>query len=82
MYKKYAIIFMSAFIIELASTLYIKTVSEGSIFMVLFAFISPFLGLPFVGYMVDTKNWNSRLAIAFFTAFGYSVASFIVYLKK
>jgi len=79
---RYAIIFLSSFIIELSSTFYIKTVSEGSFMMVFFAFIAPFLGLPFFGYMVETKTWKSRIALAFCTAFGYSSASLIIYLIK
>jgi hypothetical protein len=79
---KYAIIFLSSFIIELSSTFYIKNVSEGNYMMIFFAFISPFLGLPFLGYIVETKNWKSRITLAFFTAFGYSSASLVVYLLK
>ena len=79
---KYAIIFLSSFIIELSSTFYIKNVSEGNYMMIFFAFISPFLGLPFLGYIVETKNWKSRITLSFFTAFGYSSASLVVYLLK
>jgi hypothetical protein len=79
---KYIIVFFSSFIIELSSTFYIKTVSEGSFLMIFFAFISPFLVLPFYGYMVETKNWKNRLMLAFCTAIGYSSASLIVYLVK
>ena len=31
--------------------------------MVFFAFNSTFLGLPFFGYMVETKTWKSRIAL-------------------
>jgi hypothetical protein len=47
--KKYLIIGLAAFILETASTMYIATVADRSIAMIFWAFIGPFLGLPFVG---------------------------------
>lgn len=76
---RYFIIFISTLIIEICSTLYIRNVSEGnSLGMMFFAFISPFLGLPFVGYMVDSKTWGERLNMAFASAFGYTAGAIIV----
>ena len=76
---KYQVIFLSTLIIEICSTFYIRFVSEkNAIGMLVFAFIGPFLGLPFVGYIVDTKIWSERIKIAFASAFGYLTGSLIV----
>ena len=76
---RYFIIFISTLIIEICSTLYIRNVSEGNpLGMMFFAFISPFLGLPFVGYMVDSKTWTERWKMAFASAFGYTAGAIIV----
>lgn len=78
--KKFFIIGISAFIIETASTMYITSVSEKSISMIFWAFIGPFLGLPFVGYMVESKMWSDRIKIAFSSAIGYVFGAVVVYL--
>jgi len=76
---KYRIIILSALIIEICSTFYIRYVAEGNtIGMLVFAFIGPFLGLPFAGYMVETKTWNERLKMAFSMAIGYTIGVIIV----
>jgi len=76
---KYGIIFLSALIIEICSTFYIRYVSEANTLgMLFFAFISPFLGLPFSGYMVDSENWNERIKMACSLAFGYVTGVIIV----
>jgi len=76
---KYGIIFLSALIIEICSTFYIRYVSEANMLgMLFFAFIGPFLGLPFTGYMVESKNWNERVKMAFSLAFGYVTGVIIV----
>ena len=78
---KYFIIGLSALIIEICSTFYIRFVAEGDFFgMMFFAFISPFLGLPFVGYIVESKTWSERIKMAFSSAFGYLIGSIIVIL--
>jgi hypothetical protein len=78
---KYFIIGISALIIEICSTFYIRFVSEGDVYgMMFFAFIGPFLGLPFIGYVVESKTWSERLKMAFSSAFGYLVGSIIVIL--
>jgi hypothetical protein len=77
--KKYFIIGISALIIEICSTFYIRAVSESDTFMMLFfASISPFLGLPFIGYMVETTNWNERIKQAFALSIGYGIGALIV----
>lgn len=76
---KYIIIFISALIIEICSTFYIRSVSEGNIYgMIFFAFIAPFIGLPFAGYMVESKLWSERIKMAFALAFGYVTGVLIV----
>jgi hypothetical protein len=76
---KYLIIFISALIIEIASTMYIATVADRSLSMIFWAFIGPFLGLPFVGYMVESKNWKERILMALSSSIGYAIGAFIVY---
>jgi hypothetical protein len=78
---RYLIIFLSALIIEICSTFYIRFVAEGNVAgMLFFSSIGPFLGLPFVGYIVETKEWNTRIKMAFASAFGYLIGSAIVIL--
>ena len=76
---KYFIIGISALIIEICSTFYIRFVAEGNtIGMLVFASIGPFLGLPFVGYIVESKTWSDRLKMAFASSFGYLIGSAVV----
>ena len=46
--------------------------------MLFFATISPFLGLPFIGYMVETKNWNERIKQSLALSVGYFVGVLVV----
>jgi thiamine transporter ThiT len=78
--KKYLITSLSACVLELCSTLYITTVSQKSAYMLLMAFIAPFLTLPFAGFMVESKNWGERVKLAFAMGFGYFCGSLIVYI--
>ena len=78
--KKYLIIGLAAFILETASTMYIATVADRSIAMIFWAFIGPFLGLPFVGYMVESKTWPDRFKMALASAIGYVIGALAVYL--
>ena len=76
---RYPIIFLSALVIEICSTFYIRFVSEGNApGMILFAAIGPFLGLPFLGYMIEATNWNERVLNAVALSFGYIVGTIIV----
>ena len=76
---RYPIIFLSALIIEICSTFYIRFVSEGNApGMILFAAIGPFLGLPFLGYMIEATNWNERVFNAVALSLGYIVGTIIV----
>ncbi len=77
--KRYFIIAMAALILEVASTMYIATVADRSLSMVFWAFIGPFLGLPFVGYMVESKTWKERIKMALASSTGYTIGAAIVY---
>lgn len=78
--KKYTIIATMALILEVGSTFYINYVSDKNLFgMMIFAFIGPFLGLPFVGYMVESKTWKERTKMALSSAIGYLIGSIITY---
>jgi hypothetical protein len=78
--KKYFIIAFAAFVLETASTMYIATVANRDIYMIFWAFVGPFLGLPFVGYMVDSKSWTERIKMAVASGIGYAAGALIVYL--
>jgi hypothetical protein len=76
---RYPIIFLSALVIEICSTFYIRFVSEGNApGMILFAAIGPFLGLPFLGYMIEANNWNERILNAVAMSAGYVTGTLIV----
>ena len=76
---RYPIIFLSALVIEICSTFYIRFVSDGNApGMILFAAIGPFLGLPFLGYMIEATNWNERVFNAVALSLGYIVGTVIV----
>ena len=78
--KKAIIIFLSAFIMEICSTFYITNVSKQNIIgMVIFAGIAPFLGLPFLNYVIESENFKQRLLMAVYLSFGYIVGSMFVY---
>jgi hypothetical protein len=78
--NKYFIIGLAAFVLETASTMYIATVADRSIAMIFWAFIGPFLGLPFVGYMVESKTWPDRFKMALASAVGYVIGATIIYI--
>lgn len=78
--KKYLIIALSAFILETASTMYIATVANRDISMIFWGFIGPFLGLPFIGYMVESKTWSDRIKMATASGLGYGLGSAVVYM--
>jgi hypothetical protein len=76
--KKYIVVFLSASVLEIGSTFYISVVSDKDYLgMMFFAFIGPFLSLPFVGFMVESKTWKERLKLALWSGFGYLIGSLI-----
>lgn len=78
--NKHIVTFISTLTLEIGSTMYISTVSQNSPLMIFWAFIGPFLTLPFVGYMVESKDWKSRCKLALSSSLGYSLGSLLVYL--
>lgn len=77
--NKYLVLFISAVVIEIASTFYISAVSDKNcISMVFWAFIGPFLSLPFLAYQIDAKTNAERLKLAFCYGFGYAVGAALV----
>lgn len=77
-YKKYPIIFLSALALEVGSTMYISSVADkdmGS--TMLWAFLGPFIALPFAGYVADEKTWKGRFRIALSSSVGYTVGALI-----
>ena len=79
MIKRYLIVFLSALILEIGSTFYITVVADKNYLgMLFFAFIGPFLSLPFVGFMVDSKTWKERMRLALCSGLGYLFGSFVV----
>lgn len=76
---KYLLIFFSALIIQVCSTFFIKSVAEEkTIQMLIFAFLLPILGLPFTGYMVESKLWSERIKMAVSVSLGYVLGVLIV----
>ena len=70
---------IGSLLIELCSTMYIATVSDKSISMIFWAFIGPFLNLPFFGYMVESNNWNDRIKMTLSLSIGYAIGAIIIY---
>jgi hypothetical protein len=76
---KYTILFLAAVIIEIASTFYISAVSDRQLVpMVFWAFIGPFLGLPFIAYQIEAKNNTQRFYLALCYGLGYAVGAALV----
>jgi hypothetical protein len=76
---KYLILFISSIIIEIASTFYINAVTEKELYAMMFwAFVGPFLGLPFLKYQIEAKNNMQRLKLALCYGLGYALGAFLV----
>jgi len=76
---KYIILFVAAVIIEIASTFYISAVSDRQLLpMVFWAFVGPFLGLPFLAYQIEAKNNRDRLKLALCYGVGYATGAALV----
>jgi hypothetical protein len=76
---KYFVLFLSALVIEICSTFYITFVTERNLAgMIFFAGISPFLGLPFIKYIVEATNWMERIQMAFALSTGYIAGTLVV----
>jgi hypothetical protein len=78
--KKYFTVLISSLVLEIGSTFYITYVSEKNVVgMAFFAFIGPFLNLPFVNLIVETKTLGDRGLVALYSAFGFTLGSLITY---
>tara|TARA_B100000963_G_C22540988_1_gene632173 strand:+ start:77 stop:331 length:255 start_codon:yes stop_codon:yes gene_type:complete len=74
--KKYSIIFISALVLEIGSTMYISSVSDKALYSTAFwAFVGPFIALPFAGYVADEKSWNGRFNLALSSSIGYTIGA-------
>ena len=72
--KKYLIIFVSAFLLELVMSFYIAGIASHNMLQgVFFAFVTPFMSLPFVSYVIDAKTMKERAKLACFSGSGYGV---------
>jgi hypothetical protein len=75
---KYFIIFFSALILEIGSTMYINSVADKNLLNSMFwAFIGPFIALPFTGFIADEKTWSGRFLLASSSALGYTTGALI-----
>jgi hypothetical protein len=80
-WKKLFVIWIAAVVIEIASTFYITSVADKNTMQMMFwAFVSPFLGLPFLAWQIDAKNWNERIRLAAAYGSGYMTGAFLVSL--
>jgi len=71
--KKYIILFIASFIIEISSTFYIGAVSARDVWsMIFWSFVSPFLSLPFLAYQIDAKSNLQRIKLALCYGLGYA----------
>lgn len=73
-YKKFVVVLISAFLSEIVMTMYINGVANMNIFQtIFFAFISPFISLPFVVYVIQANTMKERFGIACFQGIGYAI---------
>ena len=76
--NKYIIIFFSALLLEIGSTMYISSVADKDMAAtMLWAFLGPFIDLPFAGYVADEKTWRGRFYLAISSALGYVIGAMI-----
>jgi hypothetical protein len=76
--KKYTIILLAALALEIGSTMYISAVSDKAIYSTaLWAFLGPFIALPFAGYVADEKTWKGRFYLALSSSLGYVIGALV-----
>ena len=76
--KRYTIIFISALVLEIGSTMYISSVADKNMYSTaLWGFLGPFIALPFAGYVADEKTWRGRFYLALSSSVGYVIGAFI-----
>jgi hypothetical protein len=77
-YNRYILIFFSALVLEVGSTMYISSVSDKEMTSAIFwAFLGPIIALPFAGFVADEKTWKGRLGLALSSSMGYSSGALI-----
>lgn len=77
----YLIIFLSAVVMEISTIFYVSFIVEKNIIgMVALTGFAPFLALPFIGYMVQSKKWSERIKMAAALSLGAMLGSLIVNL--
>lgn len=78
MMNKYLIIFFSALALEIGSTMYISSVADKDMAAtMLWAFLGPFIALPFAGYVADEKTWKGRFYLALSSSIGYMIGAML-----
>ena len=76
--SKYFIIFLSALALEIGSTMYISSVSDKVLGSTMFwAFVGPFIALPFAGFVADEKTCKGRLYLALASSMGYTIGALV-----
>ena len=76
--NKYPVIFFSALALEIGSTMYISSVADKNMAStMLWAFLGPFIALPFAGYVADEKTWKGRFYLALSSSVGYTVGALL-----
>lgn len=76
--NKYSVIFLSALALEIGSTMYISSVADKNMASTMvWAFLGPFIALPFAGYVADEKTWRGRIYLALSSSAGYVVGAFV-----
>jgi hypothetical protein len=75
---KLGVVFVSALVLEIGSTLYINSVADKEFGqMLVWSFLCPFIALPFSGFVADESKWVGRILLAMFSALGYSSGAYI-----
>jgi hypothetical protein len=78
MVNKYLLIFISALVLEIGSTMYISSVADKNITRTTFwAFVGPFIALPFAGFVADEKTWRGRALLALSSSLGYTIGALL-----
>jgi hypothetical protein len=77
-HNRYLVIFAAALALEIGSTMYINSVSDKQIAATMFwAFLGPFIALPFAGFVADEKTWRGRFFLALSSSIGYTTGALI-----
>ncbi len=76
---KYLIVFISALLLEICSTYYIRAVAHTAIEqMIFFAMIGPWVVLPFSVFLIESKTWIERINYTMAMSWGYGIGTTLV----